>query len=90
MVVRWYDQYLTRIKAGEITPVSLSLGRVPGGYSIYGYRCCYVTFSDGTHFSTSNWMYPESKKTIRELEQIFKIKMGENRAPDLPKTDPQI
>lgn len=74
----------------RITPVSLQLGPVPGGYGMYGYRCCYLTFSDGSCFSTASWMYPESKKSIACMEKTFNIRRGENRAADISKADPSL
>ena len=74
-----FDPYLSRVKAGEITPVSCEKVRRGDGYSIYAYRVIRVVFSDGTYFSTSMWMNPESPKTIRRVEEAFGIKLGENR-----------
>lgn len=85
MVVPAFDPHFARVEAGEITPISLTRGRVPGGYSIYGYRCFYVTFSDGSIFSTSLWMYPDTRKSLRRVEEAFNIKLGEDRAADLSK-----
>lgn len=65
--------FQTRIAAGEITAVSLTKGRVDGAYSIYGYRCYRVAFSDGSSLSTSSWMYPDSAASRKHLEKAFGI-----------------
>lgn len=83
MTVSCFDPHLTRVRNGEITVVSCQKNRVAGGYSIYGYRCIHVTFSDGTHFSTGNWMYPDTPKSIREVEEAFDIKLGETRTKEV-------
>lgn len=72
-----FDPHLSRVKAGEITPVSCERVRRGDGYSIYGYRVIRVTFSDGSTFSTSMWQSPDSPKTIRRVEEAFNIKLKE-------------
>jgi hypothetical protein len=80
MVESCFDPHLSRVKAGEITPVSIEKVRRGCGYQIYGYRCYRVTFSDGTTFSTSNWMYPDTLRTLRRLEEAFGITYTKEKA----------
>ena len=80
MSVSCFDPHLSRVKAGEITPVSIEKTGLGCGYQIYGYYCYRVTFSDGTYFSTSNWQHPESPKTLRRLEEAFGITYTKEKA----------